>query len=760
MMKKKVLLTSILAIVCCVSLMVGATFALFTSESEVNIAVTSGKVSVVATVGEVNTFSAVADDAGTLVDENGNKYSYAEQTAGTFANGGTAVVGEDGTLTLANVTPGDKAEITVNVTNTSTVNVMYRATAKNADAENVDLFNALVVDAQPGGLWTPWATPADQENGEVKTLTVTVELPISAQDVTLQGKTANIAVLVEAVQANANLGVDVANQEVAIDETTNAVASNTEVKAGDVTATIQQGTKLVANSVTVNSTKSENPAQTAAENNIKAGKGNTLATAYEVEVEGLAEDNTVPVVATFNVGENLDVANVYHKGVKMTAATTGEDQTYTYDATSGNVTVYTTTFSPFMVEVKFAGGLGTAEHPYLISNAEQFKAMESGTSKGLKYYQLANDISLEETDAASGESNPSMMSYYSKKLKYIHFNGDGKNIKSNSDAFLFDYLLVATIKNLNAHVQNTLIIDSVLVDLENVNVYGDMIFGNNQGVYVIYPQHGLTMKNCTNFANVNADGSKANYNAVFVGYPLSNASVPQTLRFENCWNAGKFTSGLAAMFVANGSQSQGNTTALEIVNCGNAETGVIRGTVEKENGKINPFCAIIENNLGAITVDGQAKEITDYDAMGAGFENGPEDVMNLSLKDDGTFTFNKSKFENVHHYVVTVAVYTSWHDGGSLIVSATETIQATDASTYTTELQNLAFVDQAWVDANQGATAGTLAGNATYTLDGTTYYFITVEGSNVGGKAKAAMMISVSAYAEDGTLISSVALVA
>ena len=58
-MKNKVLLTSILSISSCASLITGATFALFTSESKVNIAVTSGKVDVKATIDEtsVETYS-------------------------------------------------------------------------------------------------------------------------------------------------------------------------------------------------------------------------------------------------------------------------------------------------------------------------------------------------------------------------------------------------------------------------------------------------------------------------------------------------------------------------------------------------------------------------------------------------------------------------------------------------------------------------------------------------------------------------------
>lgn len=43
-----------MTIALCMSLMAGATFALFTSESKVNIAVTSGKVSVVANIDETS----------------------------------------------------------------------------------------------------------------------------------------------------------------------------------------------------------------------------------------------------------------------------------------------------------------------------------------------------------------------------------------------------------------------------------------------------------------------------------------------------------------------------------------------------------------------------------------------------------------------------------------------------------------------------------------------------------------------------------
>ena len=69
----KVLLSAVLTIALCVSVISGATFALFTSEAGTNIAVTAGKVNVTATLGNLKTYS-MGD----------------EQPQGTFENGGTA----------------------------------------------------------------------------------------------------------------------------------------------------------------------------------------------------------------------------------------------------------------------------------------------------------------------------------------------------------------------------------------------------------------------------------------------------------------------------------------------------------------------------------------------------------------------------------------------------------------------------------------------------------------------------------------------
>ena len=110
-MKKKLLLTSILSIIMCVSLIVGATFALFTSEDNVNIAVTSGKVEISAVIDQssVQTKQLYQDYA----DGEGNMYE------------GVATFDATG-LTLTHLLPGDGIKFNIVVTNSSDVTVKYR----------------------------------------------------------------------------------------------------------------------------------------------------------------------------------------------------------------------------------------------------------------------------------------------------------------------------------------------------------------------------------------------------------------------------------------------------------------------------------------------------------------------------------------------------------------------------------------------------------------------------------------------------------
>ncbi len=189
--KSKTFLGAVLSIALCVSLIAGATFAIFTSESKVNIAVTSGKVNVTAEIGDLTTYSGV-NITGTADD-------VLEPTTanGTFTNGGTATK-EGNTIVLNNITAGDKVEFPVTVTNGSNVTVKYRMRVSYANDNGLFSQLKMKIGEYTNGTITAWEEL--QPGSAPMTLACSIELPTSA---TLQTGKCDISLLVEAVQGNA-----------------------------------------------------------------------------------------------------------------------------------------------------------------------------------------------------------------------------------------------------------------------------------------------------------------------------------------------------------------------------------------------------------------------------------------------------------------------------------------------------------------------------------------------------------------------------
>ena len=186
-MKKKALLASILTIAMCFSVIAGATFALFTSESTVNVAVTSGTVDVDATI---------------LEDTLATSSLGVAQANGAFENGGNAAFDANAVLVLTNMTPGDAVTFSIEIKNNSNVNVQYRVKW----AVDGKLYEALVATADDTPIvnntsaWELWTAPATDAE-KVKTVEVELTLPTEA-DNEYQNQSAAIAFTVEAVQGN------------------------------------------------------------------------------------------------------------------------------------------------------------------------------------------------------------------------------------------------------------------------------------------------------------------------------------------------------------------------------------------------------------------------------------------------------------------------------------------------------------------------------------------------------------------------------
>ena len=189
-MKKKTIVSSILTIVLCLSLIAGSTYALFTSKDEVNIAVSSGKVEVKAVLKNLHYASELGD--------------------GTTLEGSSAVITEeDRLLTLTNIVPGDYVTFDIVITNNSTVAINYRTVIQMLNDTGLWAGLKVTIGANEAGeavvydgthSYANWAQLLPESEDIV--VPVKISLPVEAED-KYQDKSCKISYRVEAVQGNA-----------------------------------------------------------------------------------------------------------------------------------------------------------------------------------------------------------------------------------------------------------------------------------------------------------------------------------------------------------------------------------------------------------------------------------------------------------------------------------------------------------------------------------------------------------------------------
>ena len=198
--KRNVIVSAFMAIALCMSVVAGATFALFTSSSSVNIAITSGNVEVVATASNLVVYSPTSVNENGIVDA-----TDASDGVKTFANGGTATL-TGSELKLDNMTPGDKATFKITVKNKSTVAIKYRTVIETQDE---GLFAGLAINI--GGKNTVGATEwqkleANAEISDAEKACV-IELPVTAGS-EYRNKKCTLKFTVEAKQGNVEIPME------------------------------------------------------------------------------------------------------------------------------------------------------------------------------------------------------------------------------------------------------------------------------------------------------------------------------------------------------------------------------------------------------------------------------------------------------------------------------------------------------------------------------------------------------------------------
>ncbi len=188
--KRSVIITAILAIIMCASLVAGATFALFTSSSSVNIAITSANVEVTADVAVTKTWH----------ENNG------AEAEGLYDTGKAEVTKENSQvkLTLSNFVPTDGVELAVKLTNKSTVKIKYRVMLLADRTTGTELLDELNIDMNGMEFrgYTLATEYVELEAGaSIDDIPVTIVFPKEATG----GKniTCNLVIKVEAQQGNA-----------------------------------------------------------------------------------------------------------------------------------------------------------------------------------------------------------------------------------------------------------------------------------------------------------------------------------------------------------------------------------------------------------------------------------------------------------------------------------------------------------------------------------------------------------------------------
>ena len=192
--KLSLVLSSLAAIAIAGATMAGGTYALFTSESKVNISVTSGTVKLEATVSDL-----VKSHKEWSNEDNGYK-----EVSGSLFGGDASLDTDNQTLTITKMVPMDKVSFNINLKNKSNVSIQYRTILKALD--DSDLLDGLKVtidnESFDGDTIRSNYTKWDDTTENNKTIAVTLEMP-EETDNDYQDLSGNISFAVEAIQGNA-----------------------------------------------------------------------------------------------------------------------------------------------------------------------------------------------------------------------------------------------------------------------------------------------------------------------------------------------------------------------------------------------------------------------------------------------------------------------------------------------------------------------------------------------------------------------------
>ena len=333
----------------------------------------------------------------------------------------------------------------------------------------------------------------------------------------------------------------------------------------------------------------------------------------------------------------------------------------------------------------FAGGLGTENSPYLISNFDNWMNFKNSTKayEG-NYWSVLCDLDFENY---KGEEKTYSLP---KFIGHINFNNHVvKNLTTKNCinlyygvyGGLFYYLEGnTTIENLNfylsclgsdyvvrpfvfvgactEHSTNVIEHDPNVKEhnifLKNVNVYGDVSFDdNNAAAYCYYIGHSVPTKveldNCDNYVNI----TNTKMSGAFIGGVMSGDTEDVTLSFKNCDYYGKLTTTgtSAAMLISNNVFKK---TKVELLN--NSNKGQI--LCMNNSGKINLVSG--GNNSEYLNSLAGTGKLVNYGVAVA------QTVKTITIDENNYYNFNT--VDNADRYEFIATAYTNSSNGGAFAI--------------------------------------------------------------------------------------------
>ena len=448
---RRALLTSVMALVMCLVMLVGTTFAWFTDSvtSGVN-TIKSGNLDMEVTYktakgGEQAT--GTLTDQTKLFDDNALwEPGHVEYAVLTVKNVGSLalkyklginVAGETGSKNVAGETfkLSSYLKYAVIDEDQSALNrdaLVEKAGAGSALADYTSVDTPLLPDASKTvtvAIWMP-TTVGNEANHQTGEAAPTIQLGVSLVATQYEHESDSFG---KDYDKNADGTPDNEDAWASSSVTTGTVTDpsvDTVLKdneaAPTVTVTVPANTVAADTALTLTKVKTETPSNIT----VAATDGATSFNVSLTDANGAAV--AAPAGSYFTVelqvGKNLNVTGFLHNDEALTKVTAiSAVNQYTYSSGTGILTFTTASFSPFTVTYKFNGGNGTEAAPYLIATGEQALDMEN--AKG--YFKLVNDVVVSDEIYLSRKTVVLDLNGHSITLQYA------EGVKPNNGSVLY-----------------------------------------------------------------------------------------------------------------------------------------------------------------------------------------------------------------------------------------------------------------------------------------------------------------------------------